>query len=104
MLFKEKTKMYSRTKKAIILAILITIIPTASFAKAKQVHNNKFNYSNVNYVNSSTKVEIICPIHGVFMQWPPDHLQGIGCSKCSGNYLQTKEEYIDTFNKKYSNS
>lgn len=35
--------MYSKTKKAIILAILITIIPTASFAKTKKttIHSNE---------------------------------------------------------------
>ena len=34
--------------------------------KGKQLHNNKYDYSNVVYVNSRTKVKIICPKHGVF--------------------------------------
>lgn len=50
--------------------------------RAKQVHNNYYNYDKVNYINSSTKVIITCPIHGDFEQNPSDHLSGRGCSKC----------------------
>lgn len=34
--------------------------------RAKTIHGNSFDYSKVNYINSSTKVEIICPKHGPF--------------------------------------
>jgi hypothetical protein len=34
--------------------------------KAKEVHGDKYDYSKVEYVNSSTDVTIICPIHGEF--------------------------------------
>ena len=34
--------------------------------KAKSKHNNIYDYSNVDYVNSKTKICIICPIHGEF--------------------------------------
>ena len=50
--------------------------------KAKQIHNDKYNYSKVNYVNSRTKVCIICPEHGEFWQTPHNHLKGYGCTKC----------------------
>ena len=33
----------------------------------------------------STKVKIICPIHGVFEQLPSIHSVSAGCSKCSNN-------------------
>ena len=36
-------------------------------------HNNKYDYSLVDYINSSSKVKIICPQHGVFEQSPPSH-------------------------------
>ena len=42
-------------------------------AKAKAVHGDKYDYSQVEYVNNHTKVSIICPIHGVFRQRPLDH-------------------------------
>ena len=41
--------------------------PTEIFIrKAKAVHGNIYDYSKVNYVNSRTKVCIICSKHGEF--------------------------------------
>ena len=62
--------------------------------KAREVHGDKYSYSKVEYVNSATKVCIICPEHGEFWQTPNGHLSGRCCSKCSGNYVPTKEEWI----------
>ena len=57
-------------------------------SQANRIHDNKYDYSNVVYVNGLTKVEIVCPAHGVFIQSPQDHLSGRGCPKCSGrNFL-----------------
>ena len=56
--------------------------------KANIVHNNKYNYSLVNYINSKSKVIIICPIHGEFEQTPRKHLIGQACSKCNQVNLQ----------------
>ena len=50
--------------------------------KAKAVHDEKYDYSNVNYKKNSEKVEIICPIHGSFLQSPAAHLKGQGCETC----------------------
>ena len=50
--------------------------------KAKQVHSNKYNYSNINFVNLNTKITITCPVHGDFEQTPAAHLTGKGCRKC----------------------
>ena len=63
-------------------------------AKAKIVHGDKYDYSKVNYVNNSTKVTIICPVHGEFEQRPSTHLSGHGCPSCSGRKKLTKEEFI----------
>ena len=62
--------------------------------KANKVHESKYNYDNVDYVNSRTKVCIICPKHGEFWQTPSSHLRGNGCSKCTCNYVPTTEEWI----------
>jgi len=52
--------------------------------RSREIHNNKYDYSLVNYININTKVKIICPKHGVFEQTPNCHLnQGYGCQKCS---------------------
>lgn len=51
--------------------------------KANNIHNNKYNYDNVFYSNSRTKVEIVCPKHGSFLQKPCDHLHSkAGCPIC----------------------
>lgn len=63
--------------------------------KAKVVHGNKYDYSKVDYKNNKTKVCIICPKHGEFWQQPSHHLKGLGCSKCSGLYHYTNEEFIN---------
>ena len=47
------------------------------------IHNNKYDYSLVNYINNKTKIKIICPEHGVFEQRPDDHTRGIGCPICN---------------------
>ena len=51
-------------------------------AKAKAVHGDRYDYSKVKYVNNQTPVEIVCPIHGTFIQRPLNHLRGNGCPQC----------------------
>ena len=50
--------------------------------KAIKLHGNKFDYSQVDYINSRIQVNIICKKHGIFLQRPHSHLQGTGCRKC----------------------
>ena len=52
--------------------------------KATEKYNGKYDYSNINYVNShsNTSVCIICPVHGEFYQKPKNHLNSVGCWKC----------------------
>ena len=51
--------------------------------KANQVHNFKYDYSKVEYTNGEGFVNIICPIHGEFLQRASIHLHGHGCGKCA---------------------
>ncbi len=62
--------------------------------KSQKIHNNKYDYSLVNYINIKTKIKIICPIHGVFEQLPKNHLNGQGCADCFGNKLSSTEDFI----------
>ena len=48
----------------------------------KGVHGLTYDYSLVQYVGSHTKVVIICPTHGEFLQEPHSHLKGNGCPEC----------------------
>jgi very-short-patch-repair endonuclease len=57
---------------------------------AKKIHNNKYDYSLVEYINNKVKVKIICPEHGVFEQRPDCHLTGRKCYKCSKNSMVDK--------------
>jgi hypothetical protein len=52
--------------------------------KTNLIHGNKYDYSLVEYINSKTKVKIICPMHGVFEQTPNNHIFGYGCVRCNG--------------------
>lgn len=61
--------------------------------KATLIHGDKYDYSLVNYINSATKIKIICPVHGVFTQRPNNHLQGICCQKCHLNKTHTNNKY-----------
>jgi hypothetical protein len=51
--------------------------------KAIKKHNDKFDYSLVNYIKSYIKVIIICKLHGKFEQSPKNHLSGHGCILCN---------------------
>lgn len=77
-------------------------------SNSNKIHNNKYNYSKVNYKTNKIPVEIICPTHGSFMQAPGDHLKGYGCSKCSKKYKPTTKEWIEKaspiYNYKYNYS
>ena len=62
--------------------------------KAIQIHGDIYDYSKVVYVNSSTKVVIICNKHGEFTQTPNGHICGRGCQVCAGNKKRTTEQFI----------
>mgnify|MGYP003500633762 CR=1 FL=1 len=69
---------------------------TTDFCNKSNIkHNNIYDYSLVNYINNRTKVKIICKEHGIFEQIPDSHLRGFGCTKCSGNYNYTNNEFIE---------
>ena len=71
----QKCSLESRVEKR-------TFTKEEFIAKAREVHGDKFDYSKVVYVNSMTKVCIICPIHGETYETPSNHLRSRGCLKC----------------------
>jgi hypothetical protein len=78
--------------------------------RAKNIHGNSYEYSNVQYSNIHTPISIICKTHGSFFQSPNNHLKGHGCADCAGVSLKTTEQFVtaskiiygDTYN--YENS
>ena len=70
--------------------------------QANKIHKNKYDYSKTNYISATTKVTIICPIHGEFLQAPAKHLCGDGCPKCNSSKLESSlREYLDSKNIKF---
>ena len=65
---------------------------------ANKVHNNKYDYSLTNYINSRSKIKINCLYHGEFEQRANNHMLGTGCPKCSGKNKPISE-IIEDFNK-----
>lgn len=56
--------------------------------EANLIHNNKYDYSKVNYINAHKKITIICPKHGEFKQTPHHHLNYHGCPMCNNSILE----------------
>lgn len=71
--------------------------------KSQKIHQNKYDYSLVNYKNSFIKVQINCPYHGEFKQQPRNHLKGFGCMACSGKKQKTTDDFIAEANKIHQN-
>lgn len=51
-------------------------------SNCNRIHNNKYDYSKVNFRINSDKVTIICPIHGEFEQIAKNHFNGCECYNC----------------------
>lgn len=63
--------------------------------RSNAVHNGKYDYSKIKYINAKTPIEIICPLHGIFKQIPDNHLKGCGCPKCGKIKSKPEEEIIE---------
>jgi len=71
--------------------------------KSNIIHNYKYDYSLIDYKNSRTPIEIICPIHGIFKQIPKSHTNS-GCPRCNeskgekkiNNYLLNNKINFET--------
>jgi len=57
--------------------------------KAKSIHGDKYDYSKSIYINSNTKVEIGCRLHGYFFQQPNVHYHSKYC--CRQCFLDSKK-------------
>ena len=70
----------------------------------KKVHEDKYDYSLVEYGNNRTDIIIICHKHGKFLQKPEKHILGRGCSECGiirskENNKFSQKEVLDRFKK-----
>jgi hypothetical protein len=62
----------------------------------KLKHGEKYDYSDLEYKNGSSKIKIGCPLHGWFYQTASEHKYGYGCAKCA-NYEKSpsREEWLN---------
>ena len=78
--------------------------------RSVEIWGTRYNYSNVDYVDSNHKVWIICPIHGEFQQFPANHYR-YGCGSCGRHAnIRTRElnercrkEFLDKANQVHQN-
>lgn len=70
----------------------ITFTKEEFIENAREVHGDKYDYSESDYINSQTKIYIGCPEHGIFQQFPNIHLRGWGCPECIESRVTSKGE------------
>jgi hypothetical protein len=68
---------------------------------AKAVHKNRYGYTHVDYINSRTKVKIVCKVHGIFEQTPKSHSRGKGCPSCAPNKAYTQQTFLKRLNDQF---
>lgn len=65
--------------------------------KANIIHQNRYDYNKVNYINAKTPICITCKTHGDFWQLPSNHIHKAhprGCPKCNGGLKLSLDEFI----------
>lgn len=99
---KMRCSLYRKGSK---LTIKAAVNKTEYFInQANEIHNSKYDYSLVQYVDNKNKVKIICPQHGIFEQLPTSHIQGNNCLQCYYNSLKmTKEDFVKKANIRHNN-
>lgn len=75
----------------------------AFIERAIVLHGERYDYSDVVYVNTKTPVCIKCPVHGPFFQKPDKHLSGHGCPECIRNKKDDRESFIRKARKVHGN-
>ena len=77
------------------------VVTTESFiAEAKEIYDDRYDYSKVDYKNRDHRVVVTCPVHGDFQVYAREHLDGKGCPKCEKGekfIAKLKEKFGDKF-------
>jgi len=67
--------------------------------RAKLIHGDRYDYSEINYIDSITPIDVICKIHGKYSVMPGNHYRS-HCKKCQAdignrNHRYSQEEIIE---------
>jgi hypothetical protein len=71
--FKQRAQGHLMGKSCALCKDVVKLNTDEFIQRARNVHGDVFDYSEVEYVNSDTKVKIICKKHGPFYMVPFDH-------------------------------
>jgi len=72
-----------------------------------KVHGDRYDYSRVNYATNKVKIEIVCSVHGSFLQQASHHKNGHGCPECSTGKLDISanlKHFKETHGERYNYS
>lgn len=86
------------------IALQETFTKEEFIKRSNEIHNGKYDYSDVEYCNNKIKIKINCPIHGYFWQKPYLHLQGCGCPKCGIKTSKEEENLYKAIKEKETSS
>jgi hypothetical protein len=79
-------------------------LTTEEFKKrCKLIHGERYIDSHINYIDCNTKVNVECPIHGIFKASPLHYVRGHGCAKCAGNNISNNKEFEQKSKLKHEN-
>lgn len=71
--------------------------------RATRKHGSKYDYTEVNYIDTYAKVRITCRDCGLtFDQSPTNHLKGHGCMQCGGTMKLTQQDFLDKAKQKHN--
>lgn len=77
---------------------------TAFITKAKKLYGDKYDYSQVVYINNRTPVKIVCPEHGAFECTPHDHLSKRDRREClTCSKVKFKDTMSTVISRNYEN-
>lgn len=60
------------------------------------IHKNLYSYGKAVYINTMTKIEIVCKNHGSFWQTPSKHKSGHGCPQCRAGKISASKTKTTT--------
>ena len=72
-------------------------------AISKQTHTIEYDYSLIKDANKMDKIDVICPIHGIFHPRLSRFLLGSNCPMCSGKVKKDKETFVQSAQKIHNN-
>lgn len=76
--------------------------------ECREIDGGKYDYSITKYTNWESKIEYICPIHGVQSQPAQHHRRGRGCKKCGREktriaFAYKHVEFLERANRAHNN-